>query len=132
MRSSETRPRPTESELAILNVLWARGEATVREVHEVLYRDDAGYTTALKILQVMHAKGLVVRDDRQRAHVYRAAVGQADTQTRLLDELMRRLFNGRPADLVLSALGGEAAPSDEELAQIRALLDRIEQRRHGA
>lgn len=119
-------PRPTEAELAILGVLWERGEATVREVHEALYGDDGGYTTALKMLQVMHAKGLVRRDERQRAHVYRAAISKSATQKRATTELIQRLFDGRPAELVLRALGGDKAPSAEELSQIRELLDRLE------
>lgn len=124
-------PRPTEAELAILNVLWELGEATVREVHESLYGDDGGYTTALKMLQVMHAKGLVRRDERQRAHVYKAAITKSATQKRATAELVQRLFDGRPAELVLRALGGDKSPSAEELSQIRELLDRIEQgRRH--
>jgi BlaI family transcriptional regulator, penicillinase repressor len=119
-------PRPTESELAILGVLWERGEATVREVHEALYGDDGGYTTALKMLQVMHAKGLVRRDERQRAHVYKAAISKSATQKRATSELIQRLFDGRPAELVLRALGGDKAPSAQELHQIRELLDRLE------
>ena len=76
MSTSPSVPKPTEAELAILNVLWQRGEATVRDVHEALYGSEGGYTTALKLLQVMHAKGLVDRDSSQRAHVYRSAVSQ--------------------------------------------------------
>lgn len=125
------RPHPTDAELAILNVLWARGEATVREVFESLYADEAAYTTALKLLQLMHAKGLVQRDERRRAHVYRAAVSKDFTQRRLLSELIQGLFDGRSGELVLRALGSEQAPSDEELAQIRALIDRMEHERHG-
>lgn len=123
--------RPTEAELAILNVLWARGEATVRDVHEALYGVGGSYTTALKLLQVMHGKGLVVRDERQRAHVYRAAVSRNGTQKRMLSDLALRLFGGRPAQLAISALGGDAPPSDAELREIRMLLDRIEQQRGG-
>ncbi len=119
-------PRPTEAELAILNVLWARGEATVREVFDVLYRDDGGYTTALKLMQVMHAKGLVVRDEQQRAHVYRPAIAKDKTQHRMLTEMVQRVFGGRSAALVLSALGSDQKPSAEELVQIRLLLDRLE------
>lgn len=119
-------PRPTESELAILGVLWERNEATVREVHEALYGDEGGYTTALKMLQVMHAKGLVRRDERQRAHVYKAAISKSATQKRATSELIQRLFDGRPAELVLRALGGDKSPSTEELHQIRELLDRLE------
>jgi BlaI family transcriptional regulator, penicillinase repressor len=124
-------PRPTESELAILNVLWSLGEATVRDVYESLYRADGGYTTALKMLQVMHAKGLVERDERQRAHIYRACISKDSTQRRMLTDLARRLFGGRPAELALSALGSEDPPSAEELAQIRSLLDRLEGDRNG-
>lgn len=124
-------PRPTEAELAILDVLWRRQEATVREVYEDLYaRDGGGYTNALKLLQVMHAKGLVARDDSQRAHVYRAAVTREAAQTRLLGPIVQRLFGGRRMDLVLSVLGAGEAPGPEELAQVRELLDRLEQE-HG-
>lgn len=123
-------PRPTESELAILDVLWQRGEATVREVFEVLYENEGGgYTTALKLLQVMHGKGLVVRDDAQRAHVYRPAVTREAAQTRLLGPLVQRLFGGRRMELVLSVLGAGESPKPEELAQVRALLDRLERGR---
>jgi BlaI family penicillinase repressor len=123
-------PRPTEAELAILDVLWSRGEATVREVYEVLYeRDGGGYTNALKLLQVMHGKGLVQRDDSQRAHVYRAAVSREAAQSRLLGPIVQRLFGGRRMDLVLSVLGAGEAPPAEELAQVRELLDRLEKER---
>ena len=128
---SRPPPKPTEAELAILNVLWNRGEATVREVHEALYGVEGGYTTALKLLQVMHGKGLVTRDERARAHVYRAAVSRDSTQHSMLSDLARRLFGGRTAQLAISALGGDEPPSDAELAQIRALLDRLEQQRDG-
>lgn len=132
MRSDRALPRPTEAELAILNVLWSLGEATVRDVFDALYRDDGGYTTALKLLQVMHAKGLVERDERQRAHVYRPAISRDFTQRRMLSDLTRRLFGGRPAALVLSALGNDDdIPSAEELAQIRSLLDEMERGRAG-
>lgn len=123
--------RPTEAELAILNYLWAHGEVTVRDVHQALYGDEGGYTTALKMLQVMHGKGLVERNDSQRAHVYRAAITKDSTQRRLLTDMVQRLFDGRPGELVLRALGSEQPPSDEEMNQIRALLDRLERDRHG-
>jgi BlaI family transcriptional regulator, penicillinase repressor len=123
-------PRPTDSELAILDVLWRRGEATVRDVHEELYaRDGGGYTNALKLLQVMHGKGLVVRDDSQRAHVFRAAVTRDMARSRLLGPIVQKLFGGRRLDLVLSVLGAGEAPGPEELAQVRQLLDRLEQER---
>ncbi|MEO8011250.1 MAG: BlaI/MecI/CopY family transcriptional regulator [Dokdonella sp.] len=121
------RPKPTEAELGILNTLWERGECTVRDVHEALYRDDgSGYTTALKMMQIMHAKGLVLRDDSQRAHVYRPAVSKEVTQKRFLSDIVTRVFDGSSSQLVLQALGGESHASREELDEIRALLDRIE------
>jgi BlaI family penicillinase repressor len=79
-RRNPDKPWPTEAELDILQVLWARGPCTVREVHEALYGDDGGYTTALKLMQIMHAKGLVERDDSQRAHVYKSATNKQRTQ----------------------------------------------------
>ncbi len=122
----QTLPRPTEAELEILQVLWERGACTVRDVHEVLHRrDGTGYTTALKMLQIMHDKGLVERDESQRAHVYRAAVSKQRTQKRFLADLVKRVFDGSPSRLVLQALGEHKA-SPGELRQIRALLDDLE------
>lgn len=118
--------KPTEAELAVLKVLWERGEATVRDIYEALYRDANGYTAALKLLQVMHAKGLVVRDDSQRAHVFRAGVSREDATHSLMDDLLQRFFDGSASELVLSALGSGRKPSAEELRTIRELLDRIE------
>lgn len=128
MRSKKKQsPKPTEAELGILNVLWERGEMTVRELHEANYRDDStGYTTSLKMLQIMHAKGLVDRDDSQRAHVYHAAVSKELTQKRFLTDIVQRVFDGSPSQLVLQALGGQPKASREELDEIRALLDSIE------
>ena len=127
MTRNDVLPRPTDAELGILNVLWERGPSTVRDVHEALYRDEgAGYTTALKLLQIMHAKGLVLRDDSERAHVFRAAVSRERTQKRFVAEMVQRVFNGSPSQLVLQALGGRAKATREELDEIRALLDRIE------
>ena len=126
-RREQTLPKPTEAELQILNVLWHNGPSTVREVHEALYRDEgAGYTTALKLLQIMHAKGLVLRDDSERAHVFRAAVSKERTQKRFLLDMVQRVFDGSPSQLVLQALGGKPKATREELDEIRALLDRIE------
>lgn len=120
-------PKPTEAELGILQVLWRDGASTVREVHEALYRDEgAGYTTALKLLQVMHAKGLVERDDSQRAHVYRPLVSMESTQDRFLSDIVQRVFNGSASQLVLQALGNNPRASREELAEIRALLAKLE------
>src|ERR1700747_1298462 len=126
--SSPTQlPRPTEAELDILHVLWEAGPSTVRDVHAALYGDDgAGYTTALKLMQIMHGKGLVERDDSQRAHVYRAAINKQRTQKRYLADIVQRLFDGSPSELVLHALGNHPGASREELREIRALLNKIE------
>ena len=119
--------KPTEAELAILQVLWLKGPCTVREIFEALYQpDETSYTTALKLLQIMHGKGLVERDESQRAHSYRAAVSQASTQKRFLSDVVDRVFNGSSSQLVLQALGSAPPASAEELAEIRALLDRLE------
>lgn len=126
-RRSTDIPWPTAAELDILRVLWDRGPATVRDVHEALYGDEgASYTTSLKLLQIMHAKGLVERDDSQRAHVYRSAVNKQRTQKRYLADLTRRLFNGSTSQMVLHALGGHPSASRAELEEIRKLLNRIE------
>ena len=119
-------PRPTEAELEILHVLWSRDECTVREVHEVLHLSGGtGYTTALKLLQVMHGKGLVSRDETQRAHVYRATVSKERTQKRFLRDLVQRVFDGSSSQLVLHALGSQRA-SREELREIRSLLNKLD------
>lgn len=118
---------PTEAELAILQVLWSRGSCTVREIFETLYEtDETSYTTALKLLQIMHAKGLVVRDESQRAHTYKAAINQLNTQKRFLSDVVDRVFNGSSSQLVLQALGSAPPATPEELAEIRALLDELE------
>jgi predicted transcriptional regulator len=131
-RRSDALPKPTEAELQILHVLWARGPSTVREVHEELYRDEgAGYTTALKLLQVMHGKGLVERDDSQRAHVYRPVASKESTQHRFLDDMVQRVFDGSASQLVLHALGNNPRASREELAEIRALLAKWEKEKGG-
>ena len=120
-------PKPTDAELNILNVLWDKGPSTVREVHEILYRDEGGgYTTALKLLQIMHAKGLVARDDSERAHVFRAAVSKERTQKRFLGEMVQRVFNGSAPQLVLQVLGGQPHATRAELGEIRALLDKLD------
>ena len=117
-----TLPRPTEAELEILQVLWERGSCTVRDVHEVLHRrDGTGYTTALKLLQIMYEKGLVERDESNRAHVYRAVVDKARTQRRLLTDLAHRLFDGSSSKLALEALGN-ARLTRPDLDRLRALL----------
>jgi predicted transcriptional regulator len=119
-------PRPTDAELAILRVLWQRGPSTVREVHEDLSRThDTGYTTVLKLLQIMIDKGLVVRDESQRAHVYAASESEQRTQRQLIGDLIDRAFGGSPAKLVMQALTGTRA-SAEELTAIRQLIEEME------
>jgi BlaI family transcriptional regulator, penicillinase repressor len=119
-------PRPTDAELGILRVLWDRGPSTVREVHDLLSRThDSGYTTVLKLLQIMTDKGLVVRDESQRAHVYATRISEQRTQRQLLGDLMDRAFNGSPTKLVMQALSGRKA-SAEELSAIREMLDAME------
>jgi predicted transcriptional regulator len=117
--------KPTESELEILQTLWAKGLATVREVHEDLARTkDVGYTTTLKLMQIMHEKGLVKRDDSMRTHVYQAAVNKEKTQKHLLGKMIDSLFGGSPTQLVIQALGEHKA-SPEELEKIQALLNNL-------
>lgn len=121
-KSSISLPRPTESELELLRILWETEPATVRDIFEALNHERAsGYTTVLKMLQIMTAKGLVVRDEANRAHVYRAAISQEDMQSKLLRDLSVRLFSGSAAQLALHALAMEPA-SKQELDEIRALL----------
>jgi predicted transcriptional regulator len=119
-------PRPTDAELAILRVLWDRGRSTVRDVHDELNRHaPTGYTTVLKLLQIMTEKGLVVRDEAQRAHIYEARYSEQKTQRQLLSDLVDRAFGGSSAKLVMQALSGRKANPDE-LNAIRTLLDRLE------
>lgn len=119
-------PRPTDSELAILGVLWERGPSTVRDVHDALNKyGSTGYTTVLKILQIMTEKGLVVRDETERAHVYESRYGEQKTQRQLLADLAERAFGGSATKLVMQALSGRKTSADE-LTAIRNLLDTLE------
>ncbi len=124
-----TRQRPTDAELEILKVLWERGPSTVREVQEMLAEArETGYTTVLKLMQIMARKGLVVRDEDQRAHIYHAAEERDQTQRRLVNDLVDRAFDGSPGGLVLHALGARRA-SAADLAEIRRLLDTYEEKK---
>ncbi len=119
-------PKPTDAELAVLRVLWNRGRSTVREVWEQLgATQQTGYTTVLKTLQIMLAKGLVQRDEADRSHVYRPAIGQEQTQRQLVSHLLERVFAGSARKLVMQALSVKKA-SPAELAAIRELLDEME------
>jgi len=121
-----TMPRPTDAELAILNVLWELGPSTVRDVHDALSGSQAtGYTTVLKLMQIMTEKGLVQRDESERAHIYEARQSAQRTQRQLLTDLADRAFGGSPARLVMQALSGRKT-SSEELNEIRELLDQLE------
>ena len=118
--------KPTDAEIGILRVLWTRGPSTVRQVHDTLNEErPTGYTTALKLLQIMADKALVARDETDRTHVYTASVTESETQRQLLDDLMTRAFRGSATTLVMQALSGAKATPDE-LARIRQLLDEHE------
>ncbi|SHL18468.1 Predicted transcriptional regulator [Chitinophaga jiangningensis] len=118
--------KPTESELEILGILWEKGASTVREVHEKLAETkDAGYTTTLKLMQIMYEKGLLTRDASSKTHIYAAAVSQQETQQQLLSKMIDTVFGGSASQLVLQALGHHKS-SDKELDQIRQYLNDIE------
>jgi len=122
-------PRPTDAELAILRILWERGPSTVRQVHEALAASrPLGYTTALKLLQVMTDKGLVLRDESQRSHVYRPRLTADQTQSGIIGDVLERAFGGSAYALVQRALSARPV-SAEELAEIRKLLDGLEEGR---
>ena len=127
------RPRPTDAELRILQVLWDRGPSTPRDILDARYGGtDVGYTTALKLLQNLHAKGLVIRDETRRPHVYAAVAREDETLRGMLRQLIDRSFAGSAAALATHALGAKRA-SREELAELKALVGRLEaQARKGA
>src|SRR6187200_198686 len=116
--------KPTESELEILNIIWEKSTATVRDVHEELAKQkDVGYTTTLKLMQIMNEKGLVKRDESMRTHLYQSAVNKEKTQKHLLNKMIDSLFGGSSTQLVLQALGaGEQKLSAEELEKIQTLI----------
>ena len=120
--------KPTESELEILQVLWEKDQASVREVHEELLQSkDVGYTTTLKLMQIMFEKGLVKRDDSYKTHIYQASVSKEKTQKHLVGKMINTLFGGSPAELVLQALGNHKA-SPAELEEIQRLLNNLKDR----
>lgn len=119
--------KPTDAELEILHLLWELGPSTVRTVNDRLNeRRGLGYTTTLKMMQIMHEKGLVQRTEDGRTHLYTAAVSEADTQSRLLRQFVDNAFRGSASKLVLQALGNHQA-STEELDEIKALIAQLEQ-----
>ena len=118
-------PQPSEGELQILQVLWKRGPSTVRDVHETLSKTrSTGYTTTLKLMQIMTEKRLVERDESRRTHIYRARVDQDKTQRQLVRDLLQRAFEGSTKNLVMQALSAKKA-KPEELAEIRRLIDEL-------
>jgi BlaI family transcriptional regulator, penicillinase repressor len=123
--TAEKHLKPTESELEILQVLWNEKNATVRQVHEELSKTkDSGYTTTLKLMQIMHEKGLVTRNDSSKTHIYQPAVTRENTQKQFLNKMIDTLFAGSSANLVMQALGGHDA-SNEELERIQSLLNEL-------
>ena len=119
--------KPTDAELEILHVLWAEGPSTVRQVHEKLSQSrEIGYTTALKLMQIMYDKGLLTRDAEARSHTYTANVSQEDTQRNLVDRFVETAFRGSASKLVMQVLGQHKA-SREELDEIKALLNDLNQ-----
>ena len=124
MSKAKRLPRPTPAELDLLRTLWQLGPASVRQVHEAKLRErpDLAYATVLRLMQIMHGKGLLKRDESQRSHVYAAAQPQISLQTRLLDELIHKAFSGSGKDLVLAALRGGRV-SDAERAEIQRFLE---------
>jgi BlaI family penicillinase repressor len=122
-------PRPTDAELQILRVLWDQGPSTVRDVQSTLERERTiGYTTVLKLMQIMAEKGLVERDETERAHVYKARAAQEQTQRQLAGHLLKRAFGGSATKLMMQALASQKA-STEEIAQMREMLEQFEKRK---
>jgi predicted transcriptional regulator len=120
--------KPTPSELEILRILWARGPSTVREVHEALSEQKSlGYTTVLKLLQIMTTKGIVRRNETQRAHVYEAGLPAEQTKRQLAGDMLQRVFEGSASQLMMHALAGKKT-SQEEIEEIRHLLDEYERK----
>jgi len=118
--------KPTESEYEVLQVLWQNGPSTVRQINEILCeKREVGYTTTLKIMQIMHEKGLLSREKSGKTHIYRAEISESETQQALVDRFVARTFGGSALQLVLQALGNHQA-SPEEISQIRAYLDELE------
>ena len=125
MAQDNSTVKPTQAELTLLNVLWNRGPATVRQVHDVVnITQKTGYTTVLKILQIMHEKSLVIRDESNRAHVYAAANSQRQIQSSLIKDLISKAFGGSTSKLVMCAI--DDSTSEQEINDIRQLLNSLE------
>ena len=125
MSEKNNAPKPTESELEILQVLWEHGPTTVRFVNDELSKTkETGYTTTLKLMQIMHEKGMVNRDEAGRSHIYSAAITESATQKQLLDRFLDTAFRGSALKLVMQALGNQKT-SRQDLSEIRNLLDKL-------
>ncbi len=116
--------KPTEGEMEILQVLWEKQQATVREVHETLNKKDSGYTTTLKLMQIMHEKKMVERDTNQKTHIYKALINRDHTEKQLVHKLIDTVFNGSASRLVMQALGNHQASADE-IEEIKKYLDSL-------
>jgi predicted transcriptional regulator len=120
--------KPTESELEILSILWEKETASVREVHEVVQlTKDVGYTTTLKLMQIMNEKGLVSRDESSKTHIYTPAIAKESAQEQYITKMIKTLFSGSSSQLVLQALGNHQ-PSDKDLAEIKSLIEQLERK----
>lgn len=123
-------PQPTNGELKILRILWVKGPSTVRQINEILNQEkEVGYTTTLKLMQIMHDKGQLSRTKSGKTHIYTALISEADTQKHLLDKLKDSLFQGSALKLVMQALGDKKTSADE-LQQIRDYLDQLSDETH--
>ncbi len=123
-------PEPTESEVEILQILWQKGSATVREVHEVLEtKKDVGYTTTLKLMQIMVEKGIVDRDTSKRIHIYKPLIPQSSVENNLINKLRQKIFRGSASRLVIGALSSEPV-SEEELEEIKEFLENFSRDNH--
>jgi len=123
MAKAPAPPKPTAAELDLLRLLWPLGAATVKQVHEAAQRDrpESSYATVLRLMQIMHGKGLLVRDERERSHVYAPSQARESVRTNLLQELIQKAYAGSGKDLVLAALRGHV--TDDERAEIQRFLD---------
>ncbi|HET8552554.1 MAG TPA: BlaI/MecI/CopY family transcriptional regulator [Gammaproteobacteria bacterium] len=129
VKAPTTKRRPTPAELALLQALWRRGPSTVRELHDSLPEDkQTGYTTVLKLMQIMYDKGLVTRDESRRAHVYSAAKSKRETQRQLLGDFIDRVYEGAATTLAVQALSQSDSINDDDVARLRRSLDELENR----
>ena len=124
--------KPSDSELEIMQILWEKGSLTVREVNEFLNQHRrVGYTTTLKIMQIMNDKKMLIRDTRQRSHIYSPTVEPGDIQTNILDHVIKTVFRGNATSLVLRALGDNSA-TPAEMKEIKALIEEMEKKNNGS